>query len=102
MESGIYKIRNKKNDKVYIGSSRNIERRFREHKVYLKNDSHCNNHLQNSWNKYGKENFEFKPVLYCSVDDLVFYEQRTIDSYKACDRKFGYNIKPKADDSQLS
>ena len=32
MSIGIYKIENLVNHKVYIGQSKNIERRFREHR----------------------------------------------------------------------
>jgi len=34
---GIYEIKNKINNKVYIGSSNDIERRFNEHKMKLNN-----------------------------------------------------------------
>jgi group I intron endonuclease len=59
MISGIYQIKNLKNNKIYIGSSKNIKERFLQHKYNLKNNKHCNPILQNSWNKYGEENFEF-------------------------------------------
>ena len=36
MTCGIYQIRNKRNDKVYIGQSNNIESRFVGHKSDLK------------------------------------------------------------------
>jgi group I intron endonuclease len=52
---GIYRIINKINDKFYIGSSDNIERRFSRHLLDLKKNKHDNQHLQNAWNKYGKE-----------------------------------------------
>ena len=35
---GIYKIENIINNKVYIGSSNNIERRWKEHKRLLNNN----------------------------------------------------------------
>ena len=37
MTCGIYKIYCKGNSRIYIGSSNNIERRFREHISNLKN-----------------------------------------------------------------
>ena len=60
MGCGIYKITNNINNKFYIGSSKNITKRFKEHKWRLKNNKHPNNKLQNSWNKYGEENFKFE------------------------------------------
>ena len=58
-EKVIYKITNRINDKIYIGSTQDKKRRWREHKSNLKDNHHRNQHLQNSWNKYGSEEFEF-------------------------------------------
>lgn len=57
--SGIYKIINRVNEKYYVGSSENIKVRWSKHKTCLKYNRHWNSKLQNAWNKYGKENFEF-------------------------------------------
>jgi group I intron endonuclease len=57
---GIYIIRNKVTNKVYIGQSIDIKKRFREHKSYLKNSNHWNPNLQNICNKYGLDILEFK------------------------------------------
>ena len=61
-EKVIYKIVNGINDKVYIGSTQDKKRRWREHKSDLKDNHHRNQHLQNSWNKYGSEEFEFSVI----------------------------------------
>lgn len=47
---GIYKIII--NNKVYIGSSFNIQKRLIQHKSDLKNNRHDNQYLQNAYNKY--------------------------------------------------
>ncbi len=60
---GIYLIKCKPNDKNYIGQSLNIKHRINEHKSNLRKNRHSNCHLQNAFNKYGEEQFEFK-VLY--------------------------------------
>ena len=59
---GIYKIRNLLNDKVYIGQAyRPFIVRWLEHQGdLLKNRN--SRHLQNSFNKYGAENFAFEIV----------------------------------------
>ena len=56
MESGIYCIINKINNKIYIGQSKNLLKRRKEHKKGLKFGTHHNDHLQKAYNNYGKEN----------------------------------------------
>lgn len=80
LNCGVYKIRNKINEKVYIGSSIELSRRITQHKSDLCNDRHSNPHLQNSWNKYGKENFEFVILLYCDENYVYYYEQAFLDN----------------------
>lgn len=60
--SGIYSIRNKINDKLYIGSSIDILKRFGRHRFCLRKGIHDNIHLQSSWKKYGEDSFDFEIV----------------------------------------
>lgn len=94
LNSGVYKIVNTINGKIYIGSSVNFKDRFRDHKKLLRHDKHPNQHLQNSWNKYGEANFEFL-ILSKIVKDkdlLLKEEQSFIDNLNVCDKNIGYNI----------
>jgi group I intron endonuclease len=68
---GIYAIKNKINGKMYIGSSYNIKQRFTAHKSALKNNNHRNKHLQNAWNKYGEDNFEFIIIEHSSYPERI-------------------------------
>ena len=79
---GIYLIRNKINDKFYIGSSTNIKIRLIGHRHHLKKGDHINKHLQNSYNKYGKEAFEYYIITECLIDELLNFEQWFIDILK--------------------
>lgn len=77
MNSGIYCIKNKINNKKYIGRAKNIRERFSKHKRQLKNKNHVNKYLQDSWNKYGEENFEFNVILFSptfllSILEIIF------------------------------
>jgi len=92
--SGIYKIRNKITGKYYIGSSDNIlgtTGRWMEHINGLKANRHENSYLQNAWNKYGKENFEFSILKEISKNDLFSLEQKYLDEAKK-DGKRCYNL----------
>ena len=74
--SGIYTITNANNGKVYIGCTGRFERRWYEHKQALLLGSHCNVHLQYSWNKYGQDAFEFGILEYLdNLEELPLAEQ---------------------------
>lgn len=94
MISGIYKIQNKLDGKIYIGSAARLSKRLQEHRWYLNLGKHCNQKLQRAWMKYGEEAFEFSTLLICSKENLLDYEQRCIDGFDSV--KSGYNICPTA------
>lgn len=79
MGCGIYQIVNCKNGHVYVGSSSNLDRRFIEHKSRLRKNNHVNSYLQNAWNLYGEDSFEFDVLITCHPDMLLYYEQQFID-----------------------
>ena len=57
--SGIYAIVNKKSGRSYIGSSINIEKRWKTHLRSLRKNTHHNIFLQRAFNKYGEIVFGF-------------------------------------------
>jgi group I intron endonuclease len=66
---GIYVIKCKVNDRFYIGVSKNIEDRWKEHKSDLKNNKHHSIKLQRCYNKYGASNFEY--LIIYKTDDYI-------------------------------
>jgi len=76
---GIYKIENVVNGNSYIGQSINLYMREHQHFSNLKNNRRANPYFQNAYNKYGKENFVFIPLLYCEDFELTRYEQGLVD-----------------------
>lgn len=80
MESGIYSIFCTGNEKTYIGSSVNIDKRFRAHKSKLRTNKHANPHLQSAYNKYGEKKFEYSVVEYCEKEKLIEREQYYLDN----------------------
>ena len=49
----IYKIENIVNKRIYIGSTKNYEKRKDTHFRTLRNNNHHNDFLQRSFNKHG-------------------------------------------------
>lgn len=92
----IYKIINKINNKVYIGQTIDIKfnKRYNNHISKLKNNKHPNFYLQNAFNKYGEENFEFIIIEdnISDMDTLNLREKYWGDYYNALDRECGYNL----------
>lgn len=87
MEAGVYLISNNVNGKCYVGSTVHLDQRRREHFSRLVNNKHINAHLQNAYNKYGREAFDFEILETIDIDDnikdkLLKREQFWIDNLK--------------------
>lgn len=80
---GIYKITNLVNNKVYIGQSIDVESRFYAHLYMLRNQVHYNSHLQNTWDKYGENNFKFEIIEECRYELLDNREKYYIKLYRS-------------------
>ena len=77
----IYKIINKKNGHFYIGSTLNWEKRKRSHLSSLRNKTHHCIHLQNAYEKYGEDSFDFlviKEYTFETENELRELEERYI------------------------
>lgn len=100
MTSGIYSIRNLVNDKIYIGSAVNFDRRIAAHFSTLRRNCHKNPHLQNSFNKYGEESFIWEILeIIEDVSKLISVEEAYIKMFDVEDRL--YNICKEVPSSRL-
>lgn len=92
-KSGIYCIFNKINRKVYIGKAKCIFKRITQHISSLNNKvrSHENDHFINSWHKYGRDNFIYIVLEYCSIEETSVKELYFINLFKSLNSKLGYN-----------
>ena len=80
--SGIYQIKSViKPERIYIGSSKCISKRWIEHLCTLRKNKHCSIKLQRHFNKYGESDLQFSILLGCEKDDLLKIEQYFLDSY---------------------
>lgn len=90
--AGIYKITNKVNGKIYVGSTTDFCGRWNSHLDGLKKQKHPNRHLQFAYNKYGEESFEFEILLEIkNIEQLIEFEQIFLDKLLPFNDN-GYNI----------
>jgi len=82
---GIYIIINIVNNKVYIGQSTMIEKRW-----LTERSGNCGAKLKNAFQKYGIDNFQFSVLEECSKEELNEKEIAYIKLYNSI--KNGYNI----------
>lgn len=103
--SGIYCFTNIENGKIYVGSAKNLRKRYGQHLSCLRLNKHHSKHFQNAWNKYGEDKFKYDIIEF--VDDistLLIREQYYLDTLlfaqeyiRKESNKFlelGYNINP--------
>lgn len=62
LKSGIYKITNKLNGRIYIGSAKRFKERWSQHTQSLKRGKHSNKFLQADFNKSGEGAFVFEVI----------------------------------------
>lgn len=96
LKGGVYKITTIHNKEFYIGSSVYLRGRKYDHFSSLKANKHSNRHLQNVYNKYGRENLIFEYLSNCPNEDLIELEQLIIDDLNPY-----YNIRKIAGGSAL-
>lgn len=82
LKSGIYKITNIINDKFYIGSAVNVDKRRNQHLHDLRKGKHPNTHLQRSFDKHGELSFRIEILEHCQAKYLIEKEQYYIDTLK--------------------
>ena len=85
--TGIYKITNLINNKIYIGQSIHIEKRWEDHKYY---SSKQHTAIQSAFKKYGISNFSFEIIEECPKDKLDEREIYWIEFYDSYNN--GYNL----------
>ena len=74
---GVYSVTNKKNGKVFIGSSMNVNNIFNRISFQLKLGSYTNEELQKDYNLMGEAAFSFKVMDYLKPADEIGYDYKT-------------------------
>jgi group I intron endonuclease len=97
---GVYAIRNAPGGKLYVGSTADsLRRRWRRHRRELRGGRHGNRKLQLAWDLFGESAFGFDVLETCGPALCLEREQHWIDTLKAADGQFGYNLCPVAGNS---
>ena len=79
---GVYKITNTITGDFYIGSSKNVKRRWASHKCTSTWNKCKNNPLYLDMRKYGVDKFEFEVFAEVEVGNLKEMEQQFIETLK--------------------
>lgn len=90
-KGGVYIIQNKENWKVYVGSTTDFKQRERVHFSRLRLGKHHCACLQEEFDEYTEDSFEFIIIADNLPGDLKYYEQNTIDVYDSTNPEYGYN-----------
>ena len=112
----IYLIRNKKNEKIYIGQTTSkrgfdgrynyggepIEKVYKRHIRNKQNGTYYNKHLLCAIEKYGFQNFEVIKELISgdNIEELNILEELCIALFDSTDPEKGYNNKPGGNNSK--
>jgi group I intron endonuclease len=89
----VYQIKNKIDNKIYVGSTNNISKRWHTHRKKLSINKHHSPYLQNAWNKYGEECFLFEIIQsFSTKKDMLLSEQVWLDTTCCYNRENGYNV----------
>ena len=95
--SGVYRI--EIDGKSYVGSSVNINQRWKQHRTNLKCGRHDNPYMQNAYNKYGNVKFELLEEMPGATDEELrekeaYYLKLYSAEYNIQEPTTNFNIKP--------
>ena len=94
----LYRITNTVNGKVYIGQTKNLQKRKSQHKL-----NSTNKHLRNSIKLYGWYSFDFEAIACCKTqEDADYTEIELIKQYDSRNLDVGYNVSPGGYKDELS
>ena len=88
----VYAIRHNATDRVYIGSSLNVDRRFKQHLYALQAHTHVVDDMQKDYDEHG-EDFTLTILDTINDESEIEKEYEWMDKYQSFTRGVGYNYK---------
>ncbi len=92
--TGVYTITCKLTSKIYVGCGKSIQARFNWHRTLLRRGKHPNQRLQNAWNKYNEQMFDFEVLEECEESYMFSQEHYWSVMLNSAHRDYGFNIRP--------
>ena len=83
--SGVYMIRNDRNEKFYIGSSMDIQKRISNHLYNLRSNNHHSYKMQNDFNDFGENAFSFYVLQEIDLDED--FARRLYEKHEVTDKR---------------
>ena len=90
-KAGIYAIKSKRCERIYIGSTKRFRKRYLEHLQSLRRNKHSSSKLQRFYSKYGESELSFEVIEICDVSMLSQREQYWLDSLDSYEKGFNCN-----------
>lgn len=81
--AGVFQIKNEKNKKSFVDSTRNIHTIQRQ-RFMLEHDAHPNKSLQADWNKFGADAFTFEVLEVLEKDLDEYYDLKDCTKLEQC------------------
>jgi hypothetical protein len=75
VEAGVFQIKNKQNQKMFISSTRNLKT-LNGLKFTLETGSYVNKQLQEEWRQFGKDAFEISVLEVLKPKDDPYYNEK--------------------------
>jgi group I intron endonuclease len=91
-KSGIFAIKNIPNGKMYIGESSDLRVTKSQYLNGLRKGTFANKDLQEDFNIFNEDEFEFQVVEYCPLEELHGRKLFYIKFYGTNNKEAGYNI----------
>ena len=77
--SGVYAIIHRDSGRWYVGQSKSVKNRWKEHRNHLRRGTHRNSRIQSAWDRYGEDAFDFVILILAPIHLLNDLEQAYLD-----------------------